>query len=1728
MKGKRKITLLVLGLILLFVALVVTISSLIKYEESPIQEVAKLTKEALAVNGSVADGTLVTQGAHDSPAFYQNGSFYYEALPSQVNKVFCPSIGDIQLYCIQKGVSVEMNENLVATIRALDGTTGSVSSGSHKASLPAKRYSNTYYICVNNHTELVPSGAYTVTAPNNFIAPTDGTYVYGKSTTYFEKGENISQEVKQVAIWLNMEVNQGETFEASGAKFTYLDMAEQLKEESMDYRDYEAELQNNVNNPIQETTTEKVKINVNQEEQYLIIGPYKMDYVEGNSASAKFAGISNMTVKGYNDKDKTQYIKDANIISYIQNGEEKELDFFTPLEEQGYVDRTEQSYPVSGQEFYLKIENPNQGVLDSNDVVRYLDIEVEYSYMTTYAIACRLEGHQLVATPIETGHHDSHGEDGDLTSCTVNYRWKVTEYPVPQQFMMDAWGERNLYKLTIHLTGGGDQKLDITMNLGGYVWEDVKDTKQNIADGIHSDLYTGEANDRVLPNVKVTLYECPLDKNGNLQYRNGKLVSYVADLLSEADKESLTDREIAYRMNPTLTDENGYYEFDGLNPESKYYVTFEYNGQIYLPTEYLVTDQRSNGNFVQQDSVTDMVYNAQLYNTEIWEATSKITELQDGGENDTKLEMTREEYNEQFEEIGSAPKNYISSNSLRSGELVRDGRNYYNEAYSIYDLMGFTLNEDGEYEQTEVQLIDGFYEIDRNGNIIETEESQEGEISKQIQRYMDRYLEYPDERAMLDIYEDIVNDFARTAKQKEELWKKLQFIEDCKMQAYTGSPLEDGAIDLYPVYDDFVIDNKKMVIPGVGTKPPIYDGQYYVNAGLWRRQENNLSLRKDIYRAATKINGKTEVYEYDKRSEEDSYWEIQIRMQDYYNYYGTNYNRELYPADYEYRAENTNLYGSNLELYVTYKITIRNSSQNILNEITEVVDYYDKDYTYMPDLSWVMYKDSNSDGNEKVAITDESYYNMIHNLDLSQITYARNINSSYGITADRNGNYCGDSIYGDASKEDIEEELNSVYIRGLDGKKLATGENAYIYLTFKVNADDQGPVILDNDQSLKENFAEINGYESYYADGEQLPNKQTIRNNRTPAGIIDYNSTPGNLSLDDLQGEKYEKNFEDDTDRAKSIKVYLEQSAIRKINGTVWEDERTKNISESVLGDGIRQEGEIGIAGVMVELVETMEDGKEYVWQTTTTDENGYYEFSSFIPGNYVVRFQYGNNQETVLTTNNGGKNAVSYNGQDFKSTVYQQDLQNNQSIANYTDEYYDIQKADELSANGETNLSDAKDLWENQTINTGRTQNNQTTYQNETYQGRTNVNAYSTSNVNNHKAEVLASPYMASMDNSLVQELMQNTHMTAQTAVIVIEGEYNRTNTDGLNDQSNGSDSYLYGNDKNGNYTLNCVDFGLTERPKAQLTLDKKVSNVKITLANGNIAFDASQTVPNLIWVSGKPYDLSSKMDKNKYEEYYEESKQDANYNRYSYRTEIDKLIASLYQSGQNGLIQPILDAELMHGATIQIAYELTVTNAGETDYTGQDFYYKATGASEENKVTTTANLVLDYVANNLQYREADNEGWKVVTENDLTNNDNAKVNDRLVNNSLTEQIGSYNTILQTDQLSSNLKPGEEVSKQLILTQLITSSDSQDDKTYENIAEIVQTSNTAGRRMAYSVVGNQDPTQTPSEVDSSRAEKVTVLPPFGQAYLYYGIGILVGILLIAGIVVIKKKVMKK
>ena len=63
---------------------------------------------------------------------------------------------------------------------------------------------------------------------------------------------------------------------------------------------------------------------------------------------------------------------------------------------------------------------------------------------------------------------------------------------------------------------------------------------------------------------------------------------------------------------------------------------------------------------------------------------------------------------------------------------------------------------------------------------------------------------------------------------------------------------------------------------------------------------------------------------------------------------------------------------------------------------------------------------------------------------------------------------------------------------------------------------------------------------------------------------------------------------------------------------------------------------------------------------------------------------------------------------------------------------------------------------------------------------------------------------------------------------------------------------------------------------------------------------------------------------------------------------------------------------------------------------------------------------------------------------------------------------------------------------------------------------------------MAYSVVGNQDTTQEPYEIDAASPQEVVILPPFGQNTIYYVLGLGIGVILIIGltavIVVTKKK----
>lgn len=238
------------------------------------------------------------------------------------------------------------------------------------------------------------------------------------------------------------------------------------------------------------------------------------------------------------------------------------------------------------------------------------------------------------------------------------------------------------------------------------------------------------------------------------------------------------------------------------------------------------------------------------------------------------------------------------------------------------------------------------------------------------------------------------------------------------------------------------------------------------------------------------------------------------------------------------------------------------------------------------------------------------------------------------------------------------------------------------------------------------------------------------------------------------------------------------------------------------------------------------------------------------------------------------------------------------------------------------------------------------------------------------------------------------------------------------------------------------------------------------------------------------------------------------------------------------------------MHGATIQITYQITVRNVGEADYKDNKFYYTGEVADKSTIVTTTPDEIIDYIPNNMQFYAQDNTQWKLVAQKDRDsylfteyNLDNtiAAKSSRL-NIKLKNKVNQYTSVITTESLATPLVPqiyqdkvnGDaqtEVSTSLVLTQLISPENEADDLSYRNIVEIIRTDNLVGRRNEYSVAGNQNPDVDPQEMDTDIAEEVKILPPFGAsniAIIIASVTLVAAGIIAVSIIFIKRKVLKK
>ena len=120
----------------------------------------------------------------------------------------------------------------------------------------------------------------------------------------------------------------------------------------------------------------------------------------------------------------------------------------------------------------------------------------------------------------------------------------------------------------------------------------------------------------------------------------------------------------------------------------------------------------------------------------------------------------------------------------------------------------------------------------------------------------------------------------------------------------------------------------------------------YVNLGLFKKEQTDYSLIQDLYNVRVGVNGQQHVYRYGtvryqgfgNYTDERYYEDVGVKFQ---NNRGS-YTRTIYKADYDY--ENKTDADKNLNVYVTYKVALKNQS-TYTGRINNIVDYCDSNYT---------------------------------------------------------------------------------------------------------------------------------------------------------------------------------------------------------------------------------------------------------------------------------------------------------------------------------------------------------------------------------------------------------------------------------------------------------------------------------------------------------------------------------------------------------------------------------------------------------------------------------------------------------------------------------------------------------------------------------------------------------------------------------------------------------------
>ena len=727
--------------------------------------------------------------------------------------------------------------------------------------------------------------------------------------------------------------------------------------------------------------------------------------------------------------------------------------------------------------------------------------------------------------------------------------------------------------------------IDLRTSLSGMVWIDNDEQKDKSEYG-NLGIYDEGTKDK------------PAEKN-SVEIIVWK-VKYEVATGKEVEREKAlgwddSEKEIDFDKTRIYVDENGQYKIpkmqvpaeeglDGTKYVMSYDVEFIYDGQTYEATEYLVPSSGED-----KTSVKDKL-----------DAFKKTADETKGPEKDyadyanssyiVENAEERKKFDSYFTEVygKDVMDNDGNTEGLATGG-INDGKYYHD--YDVDPTRGI---KETDLEYTSEKVGEGDYEK-RKSNLVTNDE--EGYVLDQY-----RFAARTSEAGLLLPYERLYH--------VEE-----KFYDNYEFQANQYKPIDEYF--------------------------------HQINLGLLERYHSDLGVKKDLYTANVVVNGNSNLTTYNSLM---PLTEEALNLQVKPEYRQHTYKIDLYNSDYMYRSgayssiqdEITKTIieaikeGTELRLFVTYKLEFINESVFTDVSINEFVDYYDKTFTRVDEDVKAQIEDQTADDDEPsrvekivayapyyrklttVAGASAYNYNKAEDLNesLDESGNVRNtvVNSAGELILDKTGDkFATGSVEFEDIEETNAERKNSNYKRsvskslnGLNGSgpnedlTLEPGEVLEVFVTYEVDEDGYKKVQQETEANAdtrkdtllgkKNNIVEISKYSTFYTEESCQRHKTTSYLPKQVSGRVDQDSAPNNIRMKDRGDSIDTKMLEDDTEFAPCVTVEVREGEPRTLDGVVWEDLR----SDNTVGNGKYDEGtESGIKGIDVTMVEKIRVTKE-------------------------------------------------------------------------------------------------------------------------------------------------------------------------------------------------------------------------------------------------------------------------------------------------------------------------------------------------------------------------------------------------------------------------------------------------------------------------------------------------------------------------------------------------------